>query len=617
MRVGLGWVLVLGVSASLVSGCGSSGTTATPVTPYVPPAGTYAGAAFGGKVMAGALPVIGASVQLYEAGTTGNGSAATQLLANAVTTDATGSFSIAAGYTCALSSSVVFVVSTGGKAGASGVVNSGTVLMSSPGACSAVTAGASYVVNEVTTVAGAYAFAAFLKAGGALGASSTNAGGLTLAAGTLANLVNLSTGAMPGAGFPATGTAPVGKIGSLADALNACIVSSGAGSAACSGLYAASVVSGTPPSNTLDAAVGIAQHPGVSATGLYTLGTASTAYAGLSAAPADWTLLVTYGGGGMNEPTSVALDSKGRVWVANYNGVASLFTNAGVPVLANGVGGNGLTNSYGAAVDASDNVWITNQQTSGTVSVFTPAGVAAAGSPYQGGGMDFPTAISFDANGTAWVANFGDATVTLLNASGTPLSGPSGYSGVQNGVGTFAFPVAVAVDSKHYGWVANQSGATVTRVAADGSSYLSVKAGFLPSGVAIDGADNVWVANFGSDTVTLVNEAGTVLSSAGFTGGGLDSPQGIAVDGAGTVWVSNNHAAGMTELAGASSGTAGAALSPSNGWAADSGVVEAYAVAIDAGGNLWVSSFYNNTLTEYVGMAVPVKTPLVGPVRVP
>jgi hypothetical protein len=108
MRVGVGLVLLLAGSASLLSGCGSSGT-ATPTPPYMPPVGNYTGVPFGGRVMAGSLPVTGASVQLYEAGTAGNGSSATQLLANAVTTDAMGSFSLAAGYTCALSTSVVFV----------------------------------------------------------------------------------------------------------------------------------------------------------------------------------------------------------------------------------------------------------------------------------------------------------------------------------------------------------------------------------------------------------------------------------------------------------------------------------------------------------------------------
>ena len=40
-------------------------------------------------------------------------------------------------------------------------------------------------------------------------------------------------------------------------------------------------------------------------------------------------------------------------------------------------------------------------------------------------------------------------------------------------------------------------------------------------------------------------------------------------------------------------------------------------MAIDASGNVWVTNFGSNVLTEFVGMAAPVKTPLLGPVRVP
>jgi hypothetical protein len=58
-------------------------------------------------------------------------------------------------------------------------------------------------------------------------------------------------------------------------------------------------------------------------------------------------------------------------------------------------------------------------------------------------------------------------------------------------------------------------------------------------------------------------------------------------------------------------------LSPSSGWGADAKLLEAFAIAADASGNLWVSNFGSNTLTEFVGMAAPVKTPLLGPVRVP
>jgi DNA-binding beta-propeller fold protein YncE len=106
--------------------------------------------------------------------------------------------------------------------------------------------------------------------------------------------------------------------------------------------------------------------------------------------------------------------------------------------------------------------------------------------------------------------------------------------------------------------------------------------------------------------------------SAGFKGGGIVHPQGIAVDGVGNVWIANYRGPSISELAGAGSGsTAGTVLSPTAGWAPDANLLEAFALAIDASGNVWVTSFGSNTITEYVGVAAPVKTPLLGPVRVP
>jgi len=70
-------------------------------------------------------------------------------------------------------------------------------------------------------------------------------------------------------------------------------------------------------------------------------------------------------------------------------------------------------------------------------------------------------------------------------------------------------------------------------------------------------------------------------------------------------------------LAGASATTPGKILSPSAGWGADSAMSESFGLAIDASGNVWVTNLGTNTLTEFVGMAAPVQTPLLGPVRVP
>jgi DNA-binding beta-propeller fold protein YncE len=133
----------------------------------------------------------------------------------------------------------------------------------------------------------------------------------------------------------------------------------------------------------------------------------------------------------------------------------------------------------------------------------------------------------------------------------------------------------------------------------------------------VDGGDNVWSANFYSNSVGLVSSAGNVLSGTGFTGGGLNAPRGIAVDGAGNAWVVSDHGSSLAEFASASSASPGTLLSPAAGLGADAKLLEPYSVAIDAAGDVWVSNYGNNTLTEFIGVAAPVKTPLLGPVRVP
>ena len=541
------------------------------------------------------------------------------MLPSAVTTDATGAVTIPATYSCPASTSQVYLIARGGKAGASGTVNSGTVLALALGACGNLSSSQSFVINELTTVATAYALAPFSQPGGQIGATSTNTLGLSLAAGTVANLVNVNTGGAPGSGFPSTGTAPTARLNSLANALNACVVTP----AACTALNAAaSKAAGITVSNTLDAVSAIAQHPASNVPGVYAATLAASAYApALTAAPSDWTMFVTYAGGGLNAPSGIGVDSMGNVWVASYFGKASLFSNTGTPVFPSGISGSGLNESYGLALDAADHAWIPNEQTTyavnggiGSVSVLNTAGQSVAGANgFSAGGLNFPVAVGMDAAGsTAWVVDYGNSHVTLLNTAGSPLSGASGYT-----TDLFAFPVAVAVDGSGNGYIGNQSSNAVTRVARDGSTFTNFVVGDGPSGLAVDSSNNVWTANYYGSSVGLLSAAGKVLSSGGFTGGGLNHPQGIAVDGAGTAWVTNYRAPGITALAGASASVPGAPLSPANGFGADAGLLEAFAVAIDSGGSLWVSNFGSNTVTQFVGMAAPVKTPVLGPVAKP
>src|ERR1039458_1714613 len=122
-----------GSSVSVATGCGSSPSVTVTTQP---PPGPYFGAGFVGKAMAGKQPLIGATVQLYAAGSGGNGSAGAALLSTSITADANGAFTVPAGYLCPLATSQVYVVARGGKAGpAAASPNAAITLLTALGAC--------------------------------------------------------------------------------------------------------------------------------------------------------------------------------------------------------------------------------------------------------------------------------------------------------------------------------------------------------------------------------------------------------------------------------------------------------------------------------------------------
>lgn len=596
------------VTAAVI-GCGSSKVSTNPIAP----GNSYSGPAISGRALAGSQPLIGATVQLYAAGATGNGSAAIALLTPALTTDSSGAFSVAAGYACPASTSEIYAIARGGKPGpGASSANPAIAFLAAVGQCSK--AAPTVKVNEVTTSAGAYALSQFLTAGGNLGSSATNSIGLQNAFDTAAALVNIGTGMSPGATFATNGSSPAGTINTLANVLNACAVALTSGP--CSSLFAAATpAGGTAPTNTLDAALNMVRNPSANVPALFTLASSSPAFTpALTAAPSDFTLYVDYSGGGMNEPSGLGIDSNGNVWVASYANTATVFSPLGKPLFPTGISGFGLSASYGLAVDAGNNAWIPNEPSTGiagnSVSVLNESGQSIAGaSGFTSGGLDYPIAVAIDADGSAWVVDYGNSHLTHLSSSGQALSGAGGFSSPQ-----IAFPVAAAVDSSHNVWIANQSSGTVTRVTSDGSQFTSFACCNAPSNLAIDRLGNVWVSNFYGDSISEISAAGVVVSN-GYSGGGLKNPQSIAIDGAGNLWVANYRASAISELAGASAApiAAGTALSPSAGVGSHTAMRQSYAIAIDASGNLWVTNFGSNTVTEFVGLAVPVRTPLIGP----
>jgi streptogramin lyase len=578
--------------------------------------------------MAATQPIASATVQLYTVGTSGNGSAATSLLSSILTTDATGAFTIPASYQCPSASSLVYLVARGGKVG-TGSTNSAIGLMTPIGACNTISASTQAIVNEATTVAAAWALAPFMAAGGNIGASSTNTLGLNSAFATAASLVDPVAGTSPGTAFPANGQSPAAKINTLANVLNACVIA--VASNGCTQLFTATTVGSFAPSDTLDAAYEAVRNPGKNVATLFGLSSASSAYKPvLSSAPADWTMNITFTGAAMNEPTGIGADSKGNIWVSNYFGVLSEFSPIGKPIFDSGITGYGLQSSYGLAIDAQDNIWVPNEDSPkavnnklGSVTVLNSSGQPVSGQTgFSQGGLNYPIAVAIDTNATAWVVDFGNSHVTLLSSSGNPLSGTSGYAGPLGG-DSLAFPVAVVVDSSHNGWVANQGVDYITRITPDGKQFTNVHCCDSPDGLAVDQQGYIWASNYYGNSISQISSSTNTVVSPGYQGGGLSQPVGLAIDGAGNVWVANFRGLSATvspalsEFSGASSNSPGQALSPSTGWGADAGMLQSFGIAVDASGSVWLTNLGNNSITKFVGIATPVKTPVVGTPQAP
>ena len=425
-------VVAISVAALALTGCAGFQTN-IPAAPV-----TITGASFTGNVHGGQQPVAGATVQLYQAGTTGYGVGAVGLIANGgVQTTASGSFNITNDYTCTPGTQI-YIVATGGNPGSG--INNALSLITALGPCANVPQIPFVQINEVTTVATVYALAPFMN-GTNIGAPSTNATGLAQAFADFNTLANFATGTSPGAGLPTGTSVPTQEIYALSNSIAACVNSSGTGGGgACDMLFAATTENGATPADTVSATVNIARFPGANAQAILQLGSGTPPFPSNFTSANDLTLAVTYTGSGLSAPTGVAIDAGGNVWVSNSgsNSVTEL-THAGAPLSgAAGYAAGVLSTPSAVAIDLTGNAWIAN---SGNASV-SRISASGATTSYTGGGLAGPSSIAIDALGNVWLSNAGNNSVSEFSSMGAPLS-PTTTGYAASGV---AAPVAIAID---------------------------------------------------------------------------------------------------------------------------------------------------------------------------
>jgi len=597
-----------------------------------------------GIVHGGQQPLNGAHVYMYAAstaayggngiaptsGTTGN--ASVSLLTSAtgnpadgngnfyVTTDVNGSFDIKGAFACTPSTQV-YLYSTGGDPqlagkGVAGTPNPAATLMAVVGNCDSATPGAAFPnatfvsLNEVSTVAAAYALAGFATDPLHIGAPSAVTGhalsgtGLANAFNTALNLVN-QAGGLPNPTLPlnSTATVPVTTINTLADILAACVNTTGPGSTGCATLFT-NTSYGAPTIDTATAAIKIAQHPAANVAALLNLSTAASPFQGTVSSANDFSFGILYSGGGLNTPDGIAIDSAGNAWVTNsvFNSVVTEISNTGT-FLSGTTGypaGGGLKYPGGSAIDVAGNVWVTN---SIGVSVTKLSSAGTVINQYTASSMPLPDQIAIDGAGNAWITDSLSDVVTEFSSTGTVLSGTTGYIGGLGGI------YGIAIDGAGNAWGPNGYNA-LTEFSNTGTALHNYTGGGFNYNyrTAIDGAGNAWVTSFIGDSVTEISNSGTILSgTTGYQGGGLNEPYGIAIDGAGNAWVVNTGSNTVTEIS-----NSGTILSGASGY--KGGVLGSLflprAIATDGSGNVWVGNTGDITVLEIIGIGTPVITPI-------
>jgi PKD repeat protein len=577
-----------------------------------------------GLVYGAQTPIVGAHVYLFAANTTGYGGAgiaasssnASVSLLNAaetgtsdslgayVATGSNGGFSLTGDYTCTSGQQLYLYVLGGGNAAAG--------LLAAIGSCPASGSSAITVtVNEVTTIAAAYAMAGFATDATHVSSSGTALAqtGIANAFATAANLVSGLNGTALATTPAGNGTVPQTEIDTLANILASCVNTSSSCSTLLATATADGTATGTKPTDTATAAINVAHNPGANIAALYGMASTAVFTPKLSAQPNDFTIALNFTGGSINNPGFIAIDGGGNAWVANgFPANVSKLSSYGAAVSpSTGYTGGGLAGGFsGIVVDASGNVWLTNSYYPGSLTEFSNSGVALSPSTGYQGGIVYPTAMAIDGSGDVWISDNDTALVEFSN-SGVALSPIRGYS-----VGGLFDCVGVAIDGSENVWVSNESG-TISELSNSGSA-ISPSTGFsvLPSGtplggLAFDSTGNLW--NMTDYALYKMHySSGAMNSSSAITGGGLSYPAGMSIDGSGHIWLVNYYGGSGGEIGTISEfSNTGVAISPSTGFDASS-LKHPYGIAADGSGNIWVGG--GSSVVEFIGVGTPVVTPL-------
>ena len=267
----------------------------------------------------------------------------------------------------------------------------------------------------------------------------------------------------------------------------------------------------------------------------------------------------------LNEPTDVAVDDSGNIYIADFNN--NVIRKVNISGVISTIAGNGIGGYSGdggaaiaaefllpvsVAVDHSGNVYVADEDNNvirkvnalGIIS--TVAGNHVQGYSGDGGAataaeLSWPSGVAVDDNGNVYIADGGNGRIRKVNISGIISTiagnGTGGFSG-DGGAATAAElngPCGVAVDRRGNVYIedglnerirkVNDSG-IISTIAGNGTAGYSGDDGVamaaelnVPADVAVDDSGNVYIVDQFNNRVRMVSDGilGVATMCAGAT----------------------------------------------------------------------------------------------------
>jgi len=410
----------------------------------------------------------------------------------------------------------------------------------------------------------------------------------------------------------------------------------------------------------MEAIQNIAIRPTYDVRQLYALMPSKPVYTpSLTSAPSAFTIALNFARGGLKHPAGIAFDSiSNAIWIANEGGnsvveLGAAADNFGRPLSPpRGFTGGGLSapvairfveisqQDSDSGEPAMPSLWVANRAGDSLTEILLPKR-GQTGSPtfrrISGNGLKAPVDL-LETGGESYsssrggvlsnqliaVANSGSNEVSLFKPfSGLPCGTPIRVAGLRRAAG-----IGMGINGI---WVADQPANVVFAIKPPDSSCSGAKVLGKIADASLRGPQFITmgrqsgtasVTNTGNNSIAVFSESSRVdphditnrpreLTGSPFTGGGLNTPAGIVIDGDANAWVANSTPGAnsiseighVSDMFGNTVGT-GVPLSPEAGFHGP-GLDRPFGMAIDNNGSVWVTNRGGNSVTVFLGAALP------------